>query len=285
MLDARIRSKRPRNMAGDMVECADRVYRQDGGAGRGLRGGAQQARDSFRASGRAQPELKRETSVLQLWGKLLGQDASNKATQHISDDRSTHAAVGPTQGNDASDPDGSKDRSGQLCAGELLSSAMQQTAILLVIQHDAKMLVGSPGRACRGPPPSRLQACDKGVLRKRTWQLRREVRHLVTVRAVRFGWPPVRVAQLSERCQGPLSEGFSREGAARCRQLTQVDKSLGSVGSGLIIRGDVAAGPGRAGSASSCCLTEQVEPVTGLEGSVATAKLCRWNARHTGFPV
>ena len=52
--------------------------------------------------------------------------------------------------------------------------AMQQTEILLVIQHDAKMLVGSPGRACRGPPPSPLQACDKGVLWKRTWQLRLE---------------------------------------------------------------------------------------------------------------
>ena len=61
-----------------------------------------------------------------MWGKLLGQDASNKAAQHISDDQSTHTAVGLTQGNDASDPDGSKDRSGHLCTGELLNRAMSK---------------------------------------------------------------------------------------------------------------------------------------------------------------
>ena len=57
-------------LAGDMVECADRVYRQDGGAGRGLRGGAQQARDSFRrtCSARTQKGGKRPAVVGQTAG-------------------------------------------------------------------------------------------------------------------------------------------------------------------------------------------------------------------------
>ena len=132
-------------LPGDVVERADGVDRQHGCTRIELRSGSQHPSKGFGASSRAQAKLVRETGMLEVWPKRLGQCAADQAPKDIADDEGVDpASVGFLQRGDPADAQSSQNGRREVGTCKAAGGAVQKLGITFVVEKDTQMLVGGP---------------------------------------------------------------------------------------------------------------------------------------------
>ena len=109
---------------------------------------------------------------------------------------------------------------------------MKKAAVLLIIKHDAEMLIGGaalPGRrtAARG-----LETGDGSLVRESARLVGLKPQNISIMRAVCLGRAAVGVCELGQGRRGPFRERLGGERAACRGQLAKLDERLGPVRTG-----------------------------------------------------
>ena len=106
--------------------------------------GPQDAWQSPSTGTRAQAILVRQACSLEARCEGLRNGASHQSPQHVTNDKGADAtSIRLLQRDDAADADGSKGRGRHIDLREAPRGAMQELAVVLVLQKDTEVLVGS----------------------------------------------------------------------------------------------------------------------------------------------
>ena len=198
--------------AGDVVISPDAIDADDGC---GVIDGQPRANGSCESLGPSacgERELVGGTGCVERATEGLGQGAGEEASEGISEDQTSHAAIPFTQGHHAAEAKGAEDRSRDRRVYETLGGVVEEGHVFLRVEKDPEVCVRAPGRAGGGASTGTSQVGGEEIGRQ--------------------GMSGAGIAEVRGRdrvklVHGPVAEGFEggpggvgqrlrREGMASC---------------------------------------------------------------------
>ena len=156
---------------------------------------------------------------------------------------------------------------------------MQQLGILLIVEKDAEMLVGSARRSSSGAAWGSTQTVKESRQGHRALLIGHVLECGLWQRRVGSWWSPFRVAKLGESVGRAGCKGLSGEGAGGSGELTEVDEGRCASGPGSVA-GCVTASGVRCKCDSGGRLVQKSNPSAGVEAIATSVELF---GRDAGF--
>ena len=156
---------------------------------------------------------------------------------------------------------------------------MQQLGILLIVEKDAEMLVGSARRSSSGAAWGSTQTVKESRQGHRALLFGHVPECGLWQRRVGSWWSPFRVAKLGESVGRAGCKGLSGEGAGGRGELTEVDEGRCASGPGSVA-GCVTASGVRCKCDSGGHLVQNSNPSAGVEAMATAVELF---GRDAGF--
>ena len=156
---------------------------------------------------------------------------------------------------------------------------MQQLGILLIVEKDAEMLVGSARRSSSGAAWGSTQTVKESRQGHRALLFGHVPGCGLWQRRIGSWWSPFRVAKLGESVGRAGCKGLSGEGAGGSGELTEVDEGRCASGPGSVA-GCVTASGVRCKCDSGGRLVQNSNPSAGVEAMATAVELF---GRDAGF--